>query len=155
MACLLGALALTVPAAPAAAGMAKPELKLIKVINKVRARHGLGKLRPNRSLAHAAADHSTDMADNGFFAHTSSNGTDPYSRVRGYTRKRLYGETLAYTPARGNTRPRRILKLWMSSPSHRATLTTPRLRRIGIGRARGFLHGRRVVFWTADLSSAR
>lgn len=153
---LLATIALALPA-PAGAdkGMSKAELKMVKVINKMRARRGLAKLRPHGALANAAEDHSSDMANNQFFAHTSYNGTDPYNRVMRYIRKNVMGETLAYMPISGNTRARHILRLWMHSPGHRRTLTTRRFRRIGIGRARGWLNGRKVVFWTADLTSAR
>jgi uncharacterized protein YkwD len=135
--------------------MTKVELRLVRAINGVRSANGLPKLKPNRSLAHAAEDHSFDMGSNGFFAHNSFNGTDAYSRVMGYTRKRLMGETLAYMPIGGNTRARHILSLWMASEGHRATLLTGRFRRIGVGRTHGWLNGQRVVLWTADLTSAR
>jgi uncharacterized protein YkwD len=152
---LIAALALAFPAAACAAkDMTGPEMKLVKAINAKRGAFGLPKVKPNRSLAHAANDHSQDMGNNGFFAHTSYNGTDAYNRVMGYTRKHLMGETLAYMPIDGNTRPRHILRLWMNSPSHRSTLLTRKFRRIGVGRTHGWLNGQRVVFWTTDLTSA-
>jgi uncharacterized protein YkwD len=153
LACLIAA---AMPAsAHAVKGMTRPETKMVRAINGMRLANGLPKLRPNRSLARAADDHSEDMGSNSFFAHTSYNGTDAYSRVMGYIHKRLMGETLAYMPMGGNGRPRRILRLWRASDPHRATLLTRRFRRVGIGRAHGFYNGQRVVFWTADLTSAR
>jgi uncharacterized protein YkwD len=50
------------------------------------------------------------------------------------------GETLA----RGSVGPRRVVTLWMHSPSHRAVLLNPRPRRIGVG-ATPDVYGRWVV----------
>jgi uncharacterized protein YkwD len=45
--------------------------------------------------------------------------------------------------------------MWMASPGHRAVLLDRAFRRIGIGRRGGYLGGRPVTVFTADLQSAR
>ena len=44
--------------------------------------HGLAPLRYNTRLGQAAMTHACDMAQNGFFGHTGSNGSNSQARVR-------------------------------------------------------------------------
>ena len=53
-----------------------------------------------------------------FFAHSSSNGTSPFDRIRRYRHSRAVGETLAYVPKGGRTTARAVVKMWMNSPPH-------------------------------------
>lgn len=147
---------LALPAtAPARQGMGRAEQRMVKRINEVRSAHGRSALRGHRRLARAASAHSRDMAAHDFFDHTSSDGTGAFARVARYVDKGLMGETLAYMPVGGDTSARNMLRLWMGSPGHRATLLTPGFRRVGVGRVRARMNGQRVVLWTADLTSAR
>lgn len=136
-------------------GMDRRETTLVREINSMRRASGLHAVIENRKLARAADAHSEDMGDVGFFAHTSSDGTDPFVRVSGYVHKEGLGETLAYVPTGGDMSARCVFSMWMASPPHLAVLTTGSFRRIGIARRHGRLDGRRVVFWTADVSTAR
>ncbi len=140
--------------APAAQALSRAERSVVKRINRLRADHGLRALRTDRKLARAANAHSRDMLRADFFAHTSSNGTSTYNRVRHYRRSNWIGETLAYQPVAGNTSAAAIVRMWRNSPGHLAVLTDRRFRRIGVAKRRGMLWGQKVTMWTADLTSA-
>jgi uncharacterized protein YkwD len=143
-------LGLAVSPAVAAAQLSHSERTTIRLINGIRAQHGLASVRHSSALSRAAGSHSRDMIERGFFDHTSSDGTPFASRVRRYVNARMVGEVLAYIGRRRGG-AHAVVRMWMESPPHRATLLTPRFRRIGIARRWG--GGRAVV--TADFASAR
>lgn len=145
---------IVVPTA-AQARVTRAERSAVKRINTVRAQLGLRALRLDRRLSRAADVHSRDMLMADFFAHPSSNGTSTFDRVRAYRKANLIGETLAYMPVAGNTSAAAIVKMWIKSPGHYATMTTAGFRRIGIAKRRGTLFGQRVTVWTADFASRR
>jgi len=129
------------------------ERKVIRIVNRIRARHGLRRMRASRSLGRAAAAHSSDMLRRDFLGHASSDGTSMSSRVRRYTGARWLGESIAALSGRGTAR--RAVRMWMRSPPHRAVLLAPEGRRIGVGRRRGRLGSARRTVFTADLASRR
>jgi uncharacterized protein YkwD len=47
-----------------------------------------------------------------------------------------------------------VVRMWMHSPPHRASLLSRSFRRIGIARRKGSLGRTRAVVFTADLASA-
>ncbi len=156
-ACSMTAVAVLPAGASARSGarMNRAERAVVREVNAQRARSGLAALRATRSLGRSADFHSRDMGDAQFFDHPSSDGQSAYDRVRSFRRSNLIGETLAYMPIAGDRSPEHIVQMWMASPPHRETLMTKRFRRVGVAQRRGTYGGRRVVFWTADLTSAR
>lgn len=111
------------------------------LLNRERARHGLGRLRSNGRLRAAALRHSGHMARANFFDHTSPSGSSMTDRVRraGYLRGSggwALGENIAWGAGSLAT-PRAIVRAWMRSPGHRANILTPRFREIGVGVAHG------------------
>ena len=130
----------------------RTERKVIRIVNRIRARHGLRRLRPNHRLALAASTHTGDMLRRDFLSHSSSDGTDMGSRVRRYTgAKRWIGENIVAMSGRATAR--NAVRMWMHSPPHRAVLLSPSGRRIGIGKRRGRLGSTPLAVITADLSS--
>ena len=77
------------------------------------------------------------MSRRNFFAHRSTGGSTPVSRVRraGY-RPHTLGETLAYGRGHLGT-PAGIVAQLMASPPHRSIVLEPRVRDLGVGAARG------------------
>ena len=144
------------PAAAAAnrASLDRAERKVVRLVNRIRARHGLRRLRPSRPLARAASAHSGDMLRRDFLSHSSSDGTPMGRRVRRYTGADWVGENVAAVARRGST-ARRVVRMWMASPGHRAILLAPNGRRIGVGRRAGRLGSARRAVFTADLASRR
>ena len=152
-ACLMS---LCVLSAPAQAGRMTPgERKVVKRINGLRASYGLRPVHGDRKLARAADAHSRDMLRADFFAHTSSNGTSPFERIRRYRNRKVVGETLAYMPRGSSASAKAVVNMWINSAPHLNVLTTRRFRRVGISKRRGELYGQRVTIWTADFSSRR
>ena len=135
-----------------AAGLDRAERKVIRIVNRIRARHGLRRLKASRPLAVAATRHTGDMLARDFLSHASSDGTGMAQRVRRYTgTRRWIGENIAAISGRATAR--KAVRMWMKSPPHRAVLLAPSGRRIGVGKRRGRLGSARRAVFTADLAS--
>jgi uncharacterized protein YkwD len=128
------------------------EREVIQHLNEARAQQGLAALRPARGLNRAADRHSRDMLARDFFDHPSSDGTPFDTRVRRYAHAAMVGETLATVPDRSGGAAT-VVRLWMESPSHRAIVLDPRLRRVGLGRRWGTLGSQQTAVVTADFAS--
>jgi uncharacterized protein YkwD len=127
----------TAPSAPTRPAVAVTALShdVLLSVNAVRRSHGLAALRLSPALSAAAAQHSTEMARVGYFAHESANGASFDKRVArfypmGSRRFWSVGENLVY--AAPNLSADEAMKLWMNSPHHRENLLTARWREIGI-----------------------
>ena len=150
--------ALSSPPAQARGGherLDRAERAVIRLINQRRARAGLPRVRRNGALNRAADAHSWEMLRRNFFAHASANGASAGSRVRRFRRARRTGETIAWMSARGGRKARRVVRMWMGSPGHRAALMTRAFRRVGIARRTGSWRGGRVTVFTLDLQTRR
>ena len=134
---------------------------LLQQVNAVRTRHGLPRLRLSGALGAAASAHSVQMARLGYFSHNSANGTSFSGRIARYYPARGYrswsvGENLLWaSPEIGAAR---ALRLWLSSPEHRAILLSPRWRDIGLSAvhstsAPGVYRGSPVTIVTADFGA--
>ena len=104
-------------------------------VNALRKSRGLASLKLSTSLSAAAAQHSTEMARVGYFAHESANGSAFDKRVARYYSmgSRRYwsvGENLVW--AAPDLAAADALKLWLNSADHREILLTARWREIGI-----------------------
>ncbi len=99
-------------------------------VNASRQQNGLAALKYNQTLSQAAMGHACDMAQNAFFGHVGSNGSNSQARVRasGY-RDCTVAENLAW----GYPRPTQIINGWMNSAKHRSNMTHPRVSEMGIG----------------------
>jgi uncharacterized protein YkwD len=155
--CFLAAL-VAVPSIAAASGKARAdgrERAMVRGINHQRARYGLASVRFSSRLARAADYHSWEMLDADYFDHPSRNGESFDRRVRRYANHRALGETLAMVGGCGRSSSRRIVGMWMDSPSHRAILLSSKFRRIGLAKRTGSLHGNRACVVTADFASRK
>lgn len=107
------------------------------LVNRERRERGMVPLRADRRLARAAAQHARDMVRYAYFAHDSRSGADFSTRIvkSGYLRGAggswWVGENLAWGRGRQST-PRRVVRGWMKSPSHRANVLEPNFRDIGV-----------------------
>jgi uncharacterized protein YkwD len=130
----------------------RSERKVVRLVNRIRARHGLRRLKASRPLAAAATEHTGDMLRRDFLSHASSDGTAMSDRVRRYAgAKDWVGESIAAIPGRATAS--KAVRMWMNSPPHRAVLLSPSGRRIGVGKRRGKLGSARRAVFTADLTS--
>jgi uncharacterized protein YkwD len=122
--------------------MAAPELAMFEKINKVRRAHDLPKLRPSFSLFISSRRYARRMMRQDWFGHQA--------RISVARRFSSVGETLSWH--RGwRLSPRRTVRRWMASPSHRAVLLSRRFTRVGVGRARGRLGRAIATVWVAHV----
>ena len=155
--CLLATLFFT-PLVTAVAAKPRVDAKeraIVRAINRQRTQHGLGKVRSSARLARAADYHSLEMLDADYFAHDSRDGSPFDRRVRRFARHRVLGETLAMLGGCGKGSPRRVVRMWMNSPGHRAILLSSAYRRVGLGKRIGRLGGDRACVVTADFGSKK
>ena len=134
--------------APASAGFSTTEQVLLSEMNRVRASHGLVRLRLDWTLQRAARSHSADMLRRDYFAH----GDFATRLTRFGARGPRIGENLAWGVGT-RARARSIVRMWLDSPGHRRNLLRSGFRRVGVaslaGTFRGY-RGARVV--TADFA---
>jgi uncharacterized protein YkwD len=132
-------------AAPTAHNSAAVRHATLCLLNRQRVRHGLPRLRRQRSLTHAAASYARLMVRQGFFDHVSPGGSTLTERikrtnylrgVRGWS----IGENLAWGAGSSGS-PAKIVTAWMRSPGHRRNILDPGFREIGIGVAAGAPRG--------------
>lgn len=101
-------------------------------------------------VAAAALAHSTDMAENNFFGHIGSDGSDPGDRLmnEGYDAK-LWGEDIAV----GFDLEADVMNAWLNSPDHCANIMDPSYEDVGVGVDEGMFMGKMEKYWTADLAT--
>jgi uncharacterized protein YkwD len=104
-------------------------------------------------LAMASYLHSFDMASNGFFSHTGSDGSAAGDRIsrEGYPWS-TYGENIAV----GFPSVASVVQAWLDSEGHCRNIMNPAFREIGAGRAEGPFSGTpEAAYWTFDLAAPR
>jgi uncharacterized protein YkwD len=112
------------------------EQNMLTLVNDYRAQHGLGALKASAPLMRAARFHSHDMADNGYFDHTSPDGEQFSQRLTRFGFHWLSaGEAIGQesgltspTDAAGSA-----ITMWRESPPHNKILLTGSYRSVGIG----------------------
>jgi uncharacterized protein YkwD len=124
---------------PAGASATSAPLKVLKRVNKIRARHGLRKLHLSRSLEHSAKRYSRYQMRHGYFGHSS--------RIHASRRYRTLGEILEMHRGRAAA-PGFAVRNWMHSSPHRSIILSSAFRFAGAGYAEGRFQGHRSVIWT-------
>jgi uncharacterized protein YkwD len=131
---------------------------VLSQLNHIRVQHGLVPLKLSTRLTDAAAEHSRQMGVDGYFEHTSADGTAFWKRIGHWYGTNGYGfwsvgENLLWSSPQVD--PAGALKLWMNSPEHRKNILTARWREIGVSSlhlasAPGVYHGLEVTIITTD-----
>ncbi len=112
------------------------EQNLLRSINQARARVGAPPLRIAAPLQRAARSHSQAMLRSGSFTHGNW-----YQRLRRHgVRGRTLGETIAWGVGTDGTADA-IVRMWLASPPHRATLLRRGFRYVGVGVVTGSFSG--------------
>ncbi len=135
--------------------------QLLVQVNALRAQHGLRPLRLAPGLSAAAARHSSQMAERGYFSHSSADGTAFWKRIqrlypaKGF-RQWTVGENLIWEAPELSAAE--ALRMWMASPPHRANLLSRTWREIGISVvaspvAPGVYRGQTVMIATVDFGA--
>lgn len=116
---------------------------LVDLTNSDRQQNSVQPLKINSLLEQAALLKAQDMAQNGYFAHTSPSGITPWYWLQkvGYAYNGA-GENLAVNFSDSAD----IENAWMNSPAHRENILDNRFSEIGIAAAKGLYNGREAIF---------
>ncbi|ABN51538.1 MAG TPA: LysM peptidoglycan-binding domain-containing protein [Hungateiclostridium thermocellum] len=118
------------------------ENEVIRLVNVERAKKGLPALKANWQLSRVARYKSEDMANKGYFSHTSPTYGSPFKMMEDFGIKfTAAGENIAM----GQQTARDVMNAWMNSPGHRNNILSPSFTKIGVGLAKG-PNGR--LYWT-------
>lgn len=106
------------------------ESEVIRLVNEVRIQNGLKPLQENWELSRVARYKSQDMADRGYFSHTSPTYGSPFQMMKAFGLSyRSTGENIAY----GQRTPQEVMNAWMNSSGHRANILNASYTQIGVG----------------------
>jgi len=114
--------------------------RVARLVNKARVTHGIRPVRVSSKLTRSSRRYARKILRSDVLAHSRHIGG-------GFRRT---GEVIAIQSSR-RPRPRRIVRMWMSSPSHRAVLLSNGFGRLGVARAYGRLGGPRRSVWVGQL----
>ncbi|MCW2964737.1 MAG: SCP-like extracellular [Actinomycetia bacterium] len=136
---------------------------ILSDLNKIRRQHGLQPVKISARLTASAAQHTKEMGADGYFEHSSHDGTSFWKRIdRWYAQNGFsywsVGENLLWSSP--DVDPGGAMQLWMNSPEHRANILTARWREIGISAvhfaaAPGTYKGLEVTIITTDFGVRR
>jgi uncharacterized protein YkwD len=154
------------PAKTSAVGITRVsslESDVLAQLNQVRRDHHLVPLKLSATLSKAAAQHSVEMGEDGYFKHESVDGSAFWKRIETFypSSGRRYwavGENLLWSSP--DVDAPGALKLWMASPEHRANILTAKWREIGVAAiqvaaAPGTYDGLDVTIVTTDFGVRR
>ena len=130
--------AITCLVVPAAASATSPATLMLKKVNAYRAKHGVHKVRANRSLTHSAAAYSRYMMRHGYFGHAS--------HIHASHKFHTLGEIIEMH--RGGPGVRTAFSAWIHSPEHRQIILMSTFKMAGAGFVTGRFHGHRDTIWT-------
>jgi uncharacterized protein YkwD len=137
------------------------EVGVLQQLNAIRAAHGLPPLKLSTRLEAASAQHSREMGTDGYFDHSSFDGTAFWRRISHWYGQSGFGywsvgENLLWsTPT---VEPAAALQQWMASPEHRANILSRRWREVGVSAvhvtaAPGTYQGLEVTILTTDFGA--
>lgn len=114
-----------------------------ELTNEKRQEEKLPMLFVNPLLTRAAEMKAQNMAENGYFAHTSPEGRTPWYWIElaGYKYK-YAGENLAVNFRDSED----VTSAWLASPTHRANIVKGNYTEMGTGVANGYYKGKKTVF---------
>ncbi len=116
--------------------------ELLSYTNTAREENDLEPLKTNDKLSEAANEKAADMVKEGYWSHTSPDGTTPWYWIDkvGYTYSTA-GENLA----RGFTSSSSIVNAWMNSPSHRANVLNGNYTEVGFAEYYGKMDNKQTM----------
>ena len=118
-------------------GVTAFESEVVRLVNEIRVQYGLKPLTENWELSRVARYKSQDMADNGYFSHTSPTYGSPFQMMKAFgISYRAAGENIAY----GQRSPQAVVDAWMNSSGHRANILNASYTQIGVGYVLSLIH---------------
>jgi uncharacterized protein YkwD len=128
------------PTAPPADSAATEIESVVALANMARAEAGCGELQVDERLTAAAQAHSDDMAQQGYFSHTSLDGRSLADRLSAAGYPSPGGENIA----QGQRSALEVHDAWMGSEGHRANILNCDFTAVGVGLHAG------TWTWTQD-----
>lgn len=126
--------------APLATAAISQAERVVELVNVERRKAGCPALRVDQRLVKAAQAHSSDMAANSYFSHTSLDGRTFADRIRAAG----YPSPAAENIAMGQRSAEEVMQAWMRSRGHRVNILNCGFVAIGVGLdTRGW-------YWTQD-----
>lgn len=115
--------------------------QVLELVNQERAKQGLKALTLSNELTNVATKKAQDMADNGYFDHTSPTYGSPFEMMSRFgIQYKSAGENIAA----GQKTPQEVMNSWMNSSGHRANILNADFEQIGIGYVTGGKYG---TYW--------
>ena len=134
------------------------EAGVLQQLNAIRVQHHLVPLALSAPLTIASKQHSLEMGQDGYFDHSSHDGTAFWKRIEHWYSQTGFhfwsvGENLLWSSPGVDSA--QALDMWMHSPEHRANILSARWRAIGVsavhfGTAPGTYNGSAVTIITTD-----
>lgn len=124
-----------------AADVTQQAKEVLQLVNKERAERGLKALTLSDKLTNIATVKAQDMADKGYFDHTSPTYGSPFDMLQRFGVKySSAGENIAA----GQKSAQEVMNSWMNSSGHRANILNANYEQIGIGYVTG---GKWGTYW--------
>lgn len=110
----------------------QPRLRaaVVCLVNEARNARGLPSLAADPQLEQAAQAHTDDMADRGYFEHTTPEGKTPDQRA---TEAGYAWSTVAENIASGADTPFAVVERWLQSPGHCSNVLSTKMADTGVG----------------------
>jgi uncharacterized YkwD family protein/spore coat assembly protein SafA len=106
------------------------EQQVLQLVNQERSKQGLPALKMDWELQRTARVKSCDMAQKGYFSHTSPTYGSPFDMMKQFgINYRAAGENIA----KGQRTPAEVMQAWMNSPGHRENILKRDFTHIGVG----------------------
>ena len=106
------------------------ESRVAELVNEQRAKYGLSPLKLSSDISAVARAKSQDMADNGYFSHTSPTYGSPFDMLKRFgISYKAAGENIA----QGYSTPEAVVNGWMNSAGHRANILSENFTELGVG----------------------
>jgi len=110
------------------------EKEVVRLVNIERQKNGLSALEIDTELSNIARLKSQDMAEKGYFSHTSPTYGSPFDMMKQFGIRYSYaGENIA----KGQSSAESVVNAWMNSEGHRANILSPNFTKIGVGYYKG------------------
>ncbi|MFX3623053.1 MAG: CAP domain-containing protein [Ectobacillus sp.] len=105
-------------------------MEVVRLTNEQRRRNGLSDLTVDITLANVAQTKAVDMANKGYFSHTSPTYGSPFTMMKSFgVTYTAAGENIA----KGQRSAQQVVDDWMNSPGHRANILNANYTHIGVG----------------------
>ncbi|MEU8106866.1 CAP domain-containing protein [Nonomuraea muscovyensis] len=124
------------------------ENEVVRLTNAERAKGGCQPLKHDAQLRKAAFGHSSDMATQNYFSHTSKDGRTFMDRIRGAGF--AGGSAFAENIAMGQQTPSAVVTAWMNSSGHKANIMNCKYTVIGVGAAK---NAKGQIYWTQNFAA--